>query len=184
MVLSQSNTDMEIPDLNAEAYAGSVDCLSFLEKFGRKWYAAGVQAGLAQAREEAEDRPEVTTTPRSQEDQILIASLVTCNEEMEKKMKGKEKDVESFKAVAIDAQERIMSAHAAVVSIRESAIGVAPYWLSDRLTSVVSELHDRVNECRARIDKACRDSKKRAREFEGPNGGSNKHRKHNGNAFD
>ncbi|KAG8671956.1 hypothetical protein FPOAC2_05320 [Fusarium poae] len=186
MLVLNSNTDMEIPGLDTEAYAASVDHLSSLEKFGRKWYAAGLTAGLAQAMNEAATneagaRSAVEPTLKSDDSQDLVAALIIRNEELEKKVKEieeKDKQIESFKTTAIAARERLVSAHAAMVSIIESAANVAPYWLAGRLTSVASEIDDRRKECSRRIERACQESKKRSSDSQETSGKCSKHRKH------
>ncbi|XEV03518.1 hypothetical protein FSHL1_008805 [Fusarium sambucinum] len=174
--------NMEIPGLDTEAYAASVDHLSSLEKFGRKWYTAGLTAGIAQAMNEAEGRPIIDPTPKSEDSEDLIALLITRNEGLEKKVKeleAREKEAENFERVAIDARKGLVSAHAAMEIAIESATRVAPYWLSARLISVASEINDRMQECTQRIKRAREESKKRASEPQEASGSSSKYRKHN-----
>ncbi|KAF5232855.1 hypothetical protein FAUST_8501 [Fusarium austroamericanum] len=192
MVPFSSSTDSEVPGLGADAYAASVDHLSSLEKFGRKWYASGVEAGLAQAAQNGEIRVIPVPNPKSEEDtQDLVASLLTRNEELEKKVKGLEENdkdsggkynqIECLEEAAQTCKDSLISAHAAIAIMIKSARGIHPVWLYEKLVSINAKIEDRKNECIDSIDKARRESKKRPRESQGceGSGSSSKHRRHN-----
>ncbi|QPC58912.1 hypothetical protein HYE67_001143 [Fusarium culmorum] len=72
MAVFKPNTESEIPGLRADAHAASFDQVSAIEKFGRKWYASGVEAGLVQVAQDAEDRAK------------LAQDLTISNEELKK----------------------------------------------------------------------------------------------------
>ncbi|CEI61314.1 hypothetical protein FVEN_g5966 [Fusarium venenatum] len=172
MPVFSSNTDMEIPGMDAEACASSADHLSSVKKFGRKWYAAGFEAGLAQATNEAEVRPTVAPTRKSEDSPDLIASLVARNEELEKELKGKDKGIVSFKKAAIDVRDYLVSAHNDMVSIIERSSGVVPDWLEKDLYNLALDLDTGKIQCAESIIKSWKEYLKPVSESHGSSGSS------------
>ncbi|RGP77775.1 hypothetical protein FLONG3_4069 [Fusarium longipes] len=170
MDLPDDGTKIVIPGLEEDAHATSFVHIEALKKFGRKWYAAGVQAGIAQAGDECH------TTAESEGTRDIIIDLISHQENLNKQVK----ELEAFKDVAIGAREKLSSTEAAMASVIKSSERVVPQWLIGRLTSVMNEMERYRLQCSEKIDKASHQSKKRrgeSHESEGEDGGSSNKRK-------
>jgi hypothetical protein len=101
MVLTTRDTNMEVPGLEADVYVTSVGHLATLEKFGRKWYDAGVKAGLAQAKEDPDHRTQFASAAKSDGTEDVVAALIARNDELEEQVK----ELIAFKKIAVGARK-------------------------------------------------------------------------------
>ncbi|PTD07990.1 hypothetical protein FCULG_00005257 [Fusarium culmorum] len=155
MAVFKPNTESEIPGLRADAHAASFDQVSAIEKFGRKWYASGVEAGLVQAAQDAEDRAK------------LAQDLIISNEELKKN------EIQILKNAAMVGRNALSSAANAMCSIG-TASQVRNFSFDERehLQRIAKEISYRRDECTTSFDSAAQESKKRSSVTQASDGSS------------
>ena len=82
---SEDYSGDDIPEIKSEAHAISGQTLFSVEEYGKKWYERGVEAGLAQATEEAEG---IGFAFASEDHQETIDSLTAENDELKRQVKN------------------------------------------------------------------------------------------------
>ncbi|UZP38100.1 hypothetical protein NXS19_005916 [Fusarium pseudograminearum] len=181
MAESKSSTETEIPGLRADAHATSFDHVTSLEQFGRKWYASGVEAGLAQDREARAKFAQDLVTRNDElnekvkkltfRDNMLEAKNRELREKKDKDLEEKEKEVQILKKAAMVGRDALTSAVDDICSMNKGGSSLVPIWtVHNELQRIVNNITSRRDECTTGINSVAQESKKRSSETQASDG--------------
>ncbi|KAF0637441.1 hypothetical protein FPSE5266_05520 [Fusarium pseudograminearum] len=195
MAESKSSTESEIPGLRADAHATSFDHVTSLEQFGRKWYASGVEAGLAQDREARAKLAQDLVTRNDELNEKVkkltfrVNMLEAKNRELREKkdkdlyekekllqekaveIKGNEKEIQILKTAAMYGRDSLAYAADSLCAIgttyqNRGHIGL----LHEELQRTMKQILYSRDVCTTSIDSAAQESKKRSSETQASDG--------------